>query len=114
LNVVDQSLVHGLELAQHLRQREPAFPLGRERVEGVDAAVPGKVSRRPATLQDQGQVGEGLLLPGGHMGQDVAHRPLPLDARLLHLRWRETSVRRLEIDPRLMQLFDGVIPHRER
>ena len=58
---------------QHVGQGAPPVLFSLQGVEGVDAAIEIGIARRPFARQDARQVVQRLLLPRGHVGQDVLH-----------------------------------------
>ena len=84
-DVVDEPAVRFIQLLQYLGERKVPFLFRHLRVESIDTAVLD-VSRWPAACDDERQILQSLLLPGGHVRKDVFHRPIAHDARLGQLR----------------------------
>jgi len=84
LQVVDEPAVGFIQLPQDIGERHFSFLFSRLRIEGIDAAVPG-VSWWPASGEDQRQILQCLLLPGGHVRKDIFDRPIAHDASLPQL-----------------------------
>jgi hypothetical protein len=86
LDVGDEPAVSFIHLPQYIRQRQAPFQFRHLSIEGIDAAVLGRVPRWSASLDDERQVFQGFLLPPGHMCDDVFHRPTTRDTGFRQLR----------------------------
>jgi len=84
LEVVDEPMVRFLQLPQDIGERHVSLLFRHLRIEGIDAASLD-VSWWPASVEDQRQILQRLLLPGGHVRKDIFDRPLAHDARLHQL-----------------------------
>ena len=102
LEVVDESAVRFIQLAQDLGERKAAFLFYHLRIESIDAAVLD-VSRWLLPVADERQILQRLFLPRGHMRKDLFHRPISHDARLEQLCIGQASVGLLERHPRRLQ-----------
>jgi hypothetical protein len=85
LEIVDEPEVGFIQLPLDIGERRVSFPFRHLRIEGIDAAKLD-VSWWLASSEDQRQIRERLLLPGGHVCKDIFDRPLAHDARL-HQLW---------------------------
>jgi len=104
VQVVEEPTVRFLQLPQDLGERQVPFLFRHLRIEGIDAAGLD-VSRWSASSEDQRQILQRLLLPGGHVRQDVFDRPLAHDARLRELCLGQACVGLLERRPGLLQFL---------
>src|SRR2546425_12887496 len=95
-----------VELPQYLGEGQAFLPFRHQGVEGVDAAVRHGVAGRLFTLEDGREVFQSLLIPRGHVRDDVADRPGPRDARLQELRLGQAGVGRLERQPRFVESLE--------
>lgn len=84
LDVVDELAVCFIQLPQHVGERKAPLLFRHLCIEGIDAAILD-VSRCSASCDDERQILQRLLLPCGHMGKDVFHRPIVHDAGLRQL-----------------------------
>lgn len=91
VQVVEEPTVRFLQLSQHVGERHVPFLFRHLRVESIDAAGLA-VSRWPTSCEDERQIRERLLLPGGHVRKDIFDRPLAHDARLQQLCIGQTIV----------------------
>jgi len=71
-DVVEESAVRFIQLPLDLRECKAPFLFGHLRIEGIDAAVL-TVSWRLASCEDERQILQRLLLPRGHVREDVFH-----------------------------------------
>ena len=71
-DVVEESAVRFIQLPLDVRERKAPLLFRHLRIEGIDAAVPA-VSWRLASCEDERQILQRLLLPRGHMREDVFH-----------------------------------------
>lgn len=108
LEVVDESAVRFIQLAQDLGERKAPFLFYHLRIESIDAAVLD-VSRWLLPVADFGQILQRLLLPDSHVRKDLFHRPLSHDARLEQLCIGQASVGLLERRPRRLQSFQKLL-----
>src|SRR5258708_27067894 len=81
VQVVEEPTVHFLQLPQDFGERHLSFLFRHLCIEGIDAARLD-ISRRSASAEDQRQILQRFLLPGGHVRKDIFDRPLVHDARL--------------------------------
>src|SRR5690349_20508745 len=84
LEVIDKPAMCFIQLPQNIGKRHSSFLFRHLRIEGIDAAILD-VSWWPTSIEDQWQILQRLLLPGGHVREDIFYRPLAHDARLHHL-----------------------------
>ena len=102
VQVVDEPTVRVLQLPQDFGERYIPFLFRHLCIEGIDAARLD-ISRWSASGEDQRQILQGLLLPGGHVRKDIFHRPLAHDAGLRELCIGQADVGLLERRPGLLQ-----------
>jgi hypothetical protein len=110
LDVVDEPAVGFILLSQYVGEREVAFLFRHSGIEGIDAAVRYGVPRWPVPVDDERQMFQRLLLPPRHVRDNVLYRPIARDATFRQLRVRQTRVRRFECRPRLVELFQKLLP----
>ena len=79
LEVVDEQAVGFIQLPLDIGERHVSFLFRHLRIEGIDAAKLD-VSWWLASGEDQRQIRERLLLPGGHVRKDIFDRPIVHDA----------------------------------
>ena len=79
-------MVSFLPLPQDVGERKASFLFRHLSIEGIDAAVLYRVSWWLASRDDERQMFQRLLLPPGHVRDNVFHRPIARDARLRQLR----------------------------
>ena len=108
LEVVEEPAMRFLQLSQDLGERQVAFLFCHLCIEGIDATGLD-VARWPASGENERQILQGLLLPGGHVRQDIFHRPLAHDARLQQLCLGQADVGLLERRPGLLQFLNQLL-----
>ncbi len=79
LEVVDEQAVGFIQLPLDIGERLVSFLFRHLSIEGIDAAVLD-VSWWLAFSEDQWQILQRLLLPGGHVRKDIFDRPIVHDA----------------------------------
>jgi hypothetical protein len=108
VQIVEEPTVRFLQLPQDFGGRHVPFLFRHLRIEGIDAAELD-ISRWSASGEDERQIRERLLLPGGHMRQDIFDRPLAHDARLRELCLGQARVGLLERRPCLLQFLKQLL-----
>ena len=86
LDEVDEPAVGVISLPQHLGKRQVPLLLRHLGVEGIDATVGDGIPRWLPAVEDERQMRQRLLLPPGHVCDDVPDRPGARDPRLHQLR----------------------------
>ena len=86
VDVIDEPAVSFIHLPQDDGERKAVSLFRHLSIEGIDAAVLGRVPHWRASLNDERQVFQGLLLPPGHMCDDIFHRPTTRDTGFRQLR----------------------------
>lgn len=86
LDVGKESAVGFLLLTQGIGERKVLFLFRHLSIEGINAAVFYGILGRSASLDNERQMLQCLLLPPGHVRDNVFYRPIVRDTRLRHLR----------------------------
>jgi hypothetical protein len=108
VQVVEEPTVHFLQVPQDLEERQVPFLFRHLRIEGIDAAELD-VSRRSASGENERQILQRLLLPGGHVRKNIFDRPLAQDTMLGELCLGQASVGLLECCPGLLQFLKHLL-----
>ncbi len=72
LNKVDEAAVGVVPLPQHFGEPQIPPPLRHQGVEGVDSSISDGIARWRSAPKDERQMRQRLLLPPGHMRDNVS------------------------------------------